>query len=115
MLFLTDLDNYPGTRTKKQRHSYVNFSDQNKDSYKEICMKVLFEISLFESLVLRLTWPTEQNTTAEKACKGWINYYNICSNAGLICCTLHLVLLPLVSRGVVTEFSHVWGNVLPIY
>lgn len=52
---------------------------------------------------------------SRKACKGWINYCNICSKAGLICCTLHLVLLPLVSWGVVTEFTLVWGNFLPIY
>lgn len=51
---------------------------------------------------------------SRKACKAWINYCNICSKAGLICCTLHLVLLPLVSWGVVTEFTLVWGNFLPI-
>lgn len=79
-----------------------------------------FKIFLFRYKVnwvphLRPTWPTLQNITVKKACRGWINYCNICSKAELICCTLHLVLLPLVSWGVVTKFTLVWGNFLPIY
>lgn len=50
---------------------------------------------------------------SRKVCKSWINYANICGKAGLICNTLHLVLLHPVSWGVVIEFTLVWRRFYP--